>query len=178
MPLCVCWFFGTGSSFFGSRGSRSSPNVSPVRASKGRLAECASFLAAAWLVGCGGGYGGMVSEPGALRLSDACLDLEVTPRPFDAGLPRPMPVLGLRIGNRCAHPVAVDLRALEVTADVGGRLAPLRPYDPRGELGAGLLDGRATMEERIAWEPPVTAEHVSRVCVRFGGAPACLDLEG
>lgn len=129
-----------------------------------------------WLVGCGGGYTSMPPSPGAVALADECLDVQVFDGAREPDLPRPMPVLGFRIGNRCLHPVAIDFAAIEVAADVGGRLAPLRPHDPRSELSAATLDGRAHLQEQVAYVLPVGVDRVSRVCVRLDGAPACLDV--
>lgn len=162
-------YFETGRSFFGSRETSRSTNVESV-VRRLRLAVAIVF------VGCGAGYTSMPAEPGAIALADDCLDVQVFDGAREPDLPRPMPVLGFRVGNRCRHPVPIDFGAIEVAADVGGRLAPLRPHDPRRELGPASLDGRAHLEEHIAYELPVTVDRVSRVCVRLDGAPACLDV--
>lgn len=62
-------------------------------------------------------------------------------------------VLGYAFGNRCDQPVLVDFASATVIGrSADGHTRTLRPYDPRGEIAALWLDGRAVGREAIAYE--------------------------
>lgn len=89
-----------------------------------------------------------------------CLDLAIERR---ADLPTGSPVLSYTFGNRCDHPVVVDLLAASVqghTAD--GRQIALNPYDPQYEIEVLRLDGRLVGHEAIAY---TTDTQVRDICV-------------
>lgn len=62
-------------------------------------------------------------------------------------------VVAYAFGNRCDHATLVDLADVSVVArDARGDALALRPFDPRRELVALSLDGRATGREAIAYD--------------------------
>jgi hypothetical protein len=79
-----------------------------------------------------------------------CLDVAVSRR---ADLPDGHAVVSYTFGNRCDHPVIVDLERVAVvgrTAD--GQSISLAAYDPHHELAARRLDGRTVGGEAISYE--------------------------
>lgn len=112
-----------------------------------------------------------------------CLDVRVeTLR--DPAVPASWPVVGIDVGNRCRDAVYVDLRHVRVTARWEHAPARrLRAFDPRYELRAAVLDGRARAREVIAYVAPEGVEDPpSTICIDVGGitraapvAPVCFE---
>jgi hypothetical protein len=88
-----------------------------------------------------------------------CLDVAIerrTERPNET-------VLGYSFGNRCDHPVLVDLASVAVVGHTReGRELQLMAYDPLHEVRAVWLDGRAIGGEAIAY--PSDAP-IGEICV-------------
>jgi hypothetical protein len=87
------------------------------------------------------------------QMTVGCLDLAIDRRP---DLPSGDAVVGYAFGNRCDHPTAVDLLAVNVigrTAD--GREVELLPYDPRHDIQPLEIDGRLAAKEAIAYPSTV-----------------------
>jgi hypothetical protein len=89
-----------------------------------------------------------------------CLDLAIDRRP---DLPSGDAVISYAFGNRCDHPVIVDL----ATASVVGRTAEgkelqLAAYDPRHEISMLRIDGRAVGTEAISY---VSDSALREICV-------------
>ena len=131
---------------------------------------------AAPLAGCMSAYEGDTYLVDAAGLPDVrarrldCLDVRVA-LVKDSAAPDGWPIVGIELGNRCRAPVDVDLRHVRVTAQRGpGTEVPFRPYDPRAELDAAVLDGRARAREVIAYIPPAGIEpDAASICVDVSG---------
>jgi len=108
------------------------------------------------LVGCayqpGSFQSPMQSFVGQLASID-CLDLAIERRP---DLPAGDAVVSYAFGNRCDHPVIVDLAMADLfgrTSD--GQQLALSAYDPFHELSIARLDGRAVGREAISYQSDV-----------------------
>lgn len=103
-----------------------------------------------------------------------CLDVRVQVI-RDSAVPPSWPVVGLDLGNRCRTPIHVDLRHVGVVAryEGPGRSVRLPAFDPRAEIDAAVLDGRAQAREVIAYVgPDETDERPRSVCVDVAGITA------
>jgi hypothetical protein len=88
-----------------------------------------------------------------------CLDLSVERR-VDR---QTEAVLGFSFGNRCDHPVLVDLASVAVVGRTReGRELQLIAYDPLHEVRAIWLDGRAVGSEALAYP---TDAPLGEICV-------------
>jgi hypothetical protein len=111
------------------------------------------------LLGCGPTYDGGLSSDGlgapernARRVG--CVDVRVASLVDRAADPS-SPVVAYDFGNRCRRPALVDLTRVRVVAGYGPATASvLRPFDPEGVIQPGLLDGRGTGREVIAYLSP------------------------
>jgi hypothetical protein len=95
-------------------------------------------------------------SPAETRATIGCLDLAVSARPA------PPPIVAYAFGNRCDHPVVVDLTARPIARAVDGAAYVLAAFDPDEELRPAQLDGRARGHEAIAYP---TAVALAEVCV-------------
>jgi hypothetical protein len=131
-------------------------------------------LAAAAL-GCGAGYeSGSLWRSGAAETPHAtvgCLDLALAvgyePCPGDAdesSCPR-QPVVELAFGNRCDGEVEVDLAAIRFETQPDRQ--PLSIYDPDSVIEPGVLDGRASAQERF--ELRGASGRQTHVCAHLAG---------
>lgn len=147
------------------------------------LAAGVVLAAGGSLTGCFAGYEGdtlLRDGTGELHTRGrrlGCLDVRVAlieDRAVEAG----WPVVGFDMGNRCDAPVYVDLRRASVTGRLAdGRVVRMRPFDPRSEIDAAVLDGRSSAREVIAYIPPAgardgTPARSREVCVDVGGITA------
>lgn len=89
------------------------------------------------------------------RTTIDCLDLAVSARAAP-------PVVAYAFGNRCDHPVVVDLTARPIARAVDGAAYVLAAFDPDEELRPATLDGRARGHEAIAYP---TAVALAEICV-------------
>lgn len=93
------------------------------------------------------------------RTAVGCLDIAVDRR-TDLGSAA---VLGYTFGNRCDHPVVIDLAWVNVIGRTAtGAEVTLVPYDPKGELRVLRLDGRQAGSEAISYPAP---EALGQLCV-------------
>jgi hypothetical protein len=92
------------------------------------------------------------------RATAGCLDVAVDRR-ADAG---GHVVLAYAFGNRCDTPVIVDLAGATVIGRGPNGTRALAAYDPRGEVAARWLDGRAVGREVLAYEAGAS---LADVCV-------------
>lgn len=94
------------------------------------------------------------------RTTVGCLDISVERRREGVD---GHTVLAYEFGNRCDRPAVVDLaKAGVVGRTTYGRDVKLVAFDPRAEIRATRLDGRAVGSEAIAYTGSVA---VSRICV-------------
>jgi hypothetical protein len=93
------------------------------------------------------------------RATAGCLDMAIERRADSGGYV----VLAYAFGNRCDTPVVVDLAAVTVVGRGPGGSRTLTTFDPRGEVQARWLDGRAVGREALAYE--VGAPDLKDVCV-------------
>jgi hypothetical protein len=90
-----------------------------------------------------------------------CLDVA-----FDVGKSSEVPdeslLLSVDVANHCGRPVAFDLRALAIfAADAGGRMLPVRFWDPRRELRAVHVDPLVHGHEWVRVDAPTAMpDHV------------------
>lgn len=94
------------------------------------------------------------------RATVGCLDVAVVRR---ADLPAGGAALGYMFGNRCDHPMPLDLLSVNVigrTAD--GREVELLPFDPGHDIRPLSIDGRTSGEEAIAYH---NSAALTEVCV-------------
>jgi hypothetical protein len=102
-----------------------------------------------------------ISQPfSGHELTIGCIDIAIDRR---ADLPSGDAVVSYSFGNRCDHPAVVDLAKAKVfgRSDDGSRI-DLVAYDPRHEIEALWLDGRAVGREAIAYP---SESPLSEVCV-------------
>jgi hypothetical protein len=92
------------------------------------------------------------------RVTVGCLDLAIDRRP---DLPNGDSVVSYDFGNRCDHPVVVDLARVAVVgrAADGGR-RDLKAYDPDHEIAPMRIDGRAVGGEAIAYSSAVSPHEI------------------
>lgn len=98
----------------------------------------------------------------------ACLDLGVA---GDRDAVAPGPIVDYQFGNRCDHPIAIDLGAVRATGRTGdGRDVALVAYDPYHTLRALRLEARSSGRERLEY----------RNAADFGTdlVSVCLSLDG
>lgn len=122
---------------------------------------------AATFVGCAyhaGSFGAWGHDFAGERLTLGCLDLAVDRRP-DGPLGA---IVAYDLGNRCDHAIRVDFSAASVIGRTGSGDENLAPYDPKHELHARWLDGRAVARETVEYRSsePLAARDV---CVDAGG---------
>ena len=115
------------------------------------------------LAGCGyqsGSFESPVREFSGSLITVECLDLAIDRRP---DLPDGHAVVSYTFGNRCDHPVLVDLSQVAVLGrDADGRSFELAAFDPRHEIEALRIDGRAVGGEAIAYE---SEESPRQICI-------------
>lgn len=123
-------------------------------------AHVAACLAIAGCAYQPGSFHSVMQEfPGQQATVD-CLDLAVERRP---DLPNGSAVVRFAFGNRCDHPTVVDLSAAAVVGRTSdGHQVQLTAYDPRHEIQALRIDGRAVGREALAY-PADTP--ISEICV-------------
>lgn len=97
------------------------------------------------------------------HLTVGCLDIAVARRP-DGPLGS---VLAYDVGNRCDGPVNVDLASVKVVGRTRNAEIELAAYDPRHELRALPLDGRAVADETVEYRALVPASFRD-ICVDAG----------
>lgn len=121
------------------------------------------LAATAVLAGCGyqsGSFDSPVRHFAGSLITVDCLDLAIDRRP---DLPDGHAVVSYTFGNRCDHPVLVDLAQVDVVGhDADGRSFELAAYDPRHEIEALRIDGRVVGGEAIAYE---SDESPQQICV-------------
>jgi hypothetical protein len=123
----------------------------------------ATVAACLALAGCayqpGSFHSVMQDFPGQQATVD-CLDLAVERRP---DLPNHSAVVRFAFGNRCDHPVVVDLASAAIVGRTDdGQQIPLTAYDPRHEIQVMRIDGRAVGREALAY-PADTP--ISEICI-------------
>ncbi|MBA3540100.1 MAG: hypothetical protein H0T79_10765 [Deltaproteobacteria bacterium] len=93
------------------------------------------------------------------RATVGCLDIAVARRADMDGAA----ILAYEFGNRCDRPTSVDLAYAQVIGrtDAGAEIK-LMPYDPKGQMRALQLDGRAYGNEALAY-PSET--QLAQICV-------------
>jgi len=83
------------------------------------------------------------------RLTLDCLDLAVA---GDRDLVAAGPIVDYQFGNRCQHPITVDLGAIRATGRTPtGEEVALVPYDPQGQIRAVTLETRTAGRERLEY---------------------------
>ena len=126
------------------------PNLRVLIASPFAIAACAYKP---------GSYQAPSRELVGKRTTVGCLDIAVDRR-TDMGSAA---VLGYTFGNRCDGPTVIDLAWVNVIGrTASGAEVTLLPYDPKGELSALKLDGRAAGSEAISYPAP---ESLGQLCV-------------
>jgi hypothetical protein len=123
-------------------------------------ANVAAYLV---LAGCAyqpGSFHSVMQEfPGQQATID-CLDLAVERRP---DLPNHSGVVRFAFGNRCDHPVIVDLASAAIVGRTeDGQEIPLTAYDPRHEIQLMRIDGRAVGRETLAFPADTT---INEICI-------------
>jgi len=106
-----------------------------------------------------------------------CLDLAIERRP---ALPGGQQVVGYEFGNRCDHGTVVDLAAANVVGRTErGAWVALAAYDPRREVRALRLDGRASGHEALAYgsAPALAAVCVDAAAIAHASPPRWLCFE-
>ena len=133
-----------------------------------------AFLALLATTACGRPY-----EPGSFeglrvtfaggRGSAGCLDLAVDVAyetcPADVECPE-APVATISLGNRCRHPIPIDVAQIVFVSRPGERR--LRIADPKQELHKAELDGRAMASERFELIGGSPEQDVTMVCANPG----------
>src|ERR1051325_105653 len=118
------------------------------------------------LVGCAYEPGSFryMMEPFAGQLASIqCLDLAIERRP---GIGDGRTIIAHTFGNRCDHPVTVDLLNVVISARAtSGRELTMTAYDPLRELHVLRIDGRLVGHEAIAYSSEETPD---RICVDAG----------
>jgi len=119
------------------------------------------------LAGCGyqsGSFDSPVRQFSGSLITVDCLDIAIDRRP---DLPDGHAVVSYTFGNRCDHPVLVDLSQVAILGrDSEGKSFELAAYDPRHEIEALRIDGRAVGGEAIAYE---SDESPKQICIDAGG---------
>ena len=154
------------------RGARPTVEKPPARRSENRrektvsrLLMCAVMRANAAallaLAGCAyqpGSFHSVMQDFSGQQTTVDCLDLAVDRRP---DLPDGSAVVRFAFGNRCDHPVVVDLASASIigrTAD--GQHLQLTAYDPRHEIQSMRIDGRAVGREALAFPADTTIDEI------------------
>ncbi len=79
---------------------------------------------------------------------------------------RPLPILLVRVGNRCPRPAAFDLSKARVVAHgIDGSSRRLVLIDPRAEIVPLHVDAYAQGREKVRLGDTITAAPVSKICV-------------
>jgi hypothetical protein len=127
-----------------------------------RIALAALVLVA----GCGyraGSYTYPRAAFSGARVTQDCMDLALSRRAAaddEGGI-----IVQFEIGNRCDHPISIDLLHVHVIGHVrSGRESKLVAFDPDEELVAMPLDGRSYASEAIAYRDP-GGDEVAGACV-------------
>jgi hypothetical protein len=119
------------------------------------------------LAGCGyqsGSFDSPVRQFSGSLITVDCLDIAIDRRP---DLPDGHAVVSYTFGNRCDHPVLIDLSQVAILGrDWEGKSFELAAYDPRHEIEALRIDGRAVGGEAIAYERD---ESPKQICIDAGG---------
>jgi len=115
------------------------------------------------LLGCAyqpGSFHSVMQDFSGQQASVDCLDLSVERRP---DLPDHSAVVRYAFGNRCDHPVVVDLGGAAIVGrTAAGQQVQLTAYDPRHEIQVLRIDGRAVGREALAY-PADTP--ISEICI-------------
>jgi hypothetical protein len=99
--------------------------------------------------------------------------VEVAVGAGDADVHAEGPVIAYGFGNRCHHPVTLDLASVRaVGRDAAGVEHALVAYDPAGEIRPMPLDGLWSGREQIEYVLPPGARSLVSVCVDVGGVDA------
>jgi len=129
--------------------------------------SCARFMrvlaATLALAGCGYQSGSFESLEHPFlgnQITVDCLDMAIDRR---ADLPDGRAVVSYTFGNRCDHPVVVDLASVAVVGrNADGESATMAAYDPRHEIMALRIDARTVGGEAIAY---TTDEPPAQICI-------------
>jgi hypothetical protein len=114
------------------------------------------------LAGCAYHAGSLATTEPGQPITIGCLDLAIDRRP---DLPDGTTVVAYAFGNRCDGPALVDLASVVVVGRTGdGRAIALVPHDPRDQIEALYVDGRATGREAIAYVGQ-EGEPMQEVCI-------------
>ena len=134
----------------------------------GRTTWATSLAALTLALGCAPYKSGdaLVSPQGSRLFR--CLEMHLAP--YYEEISPEWVAIEYRIGNTCRQAVPIDLTAIRVEMTDGGRTTRLLAHDPRDELHAAALDGRARAREVIAYEFPLELELYE--------VPICVNLEG
>lgn len=149
-----------------------------------RLRDVVTLVLALLLTGCGsrayapGALAATAPIPEGAARTRGCLDLGATTEPLD-----PDVLVVFVFGNRCSHPVPLDLSRARVVAHTDdpsepAEGTPLAAKDPRGEIGPRHLDAEEWGSEKIRYASPPRG--LRRVCVTFeaeSAAPICNQVD-
>ena len=93
-----------------------------------------------------------------------CLDVGVGPH-TDPEVPVEHPAVRFDVGNRCLHGTRVDFGSVEAVGLYEDGWVPLHIRDPRGEVHAGILDGRAQLRQNFEFAPEIPRDRApATVC--------------
>jgi hypothetical protein len=87
-------------------------------------------------------------------IASGCFEVRIGWRVHDQ-LPIDSTVIAFDIANQCQHPAHLDLRSMPLVARYpDARIATLRPFDPRHELGVITLDPYRTESFAVQFDNP------------------------